>query len=783
MEAWIIFRSRRIKLICVLKLWVTCTVTTMALYLSLQIVQDISTRNEWLLRHYGDNQRARLVSQVEQEHMNQTSSMTAQSLWVVIDATTLKECNLTKKFSASSEWSLVIVSTNVYHISWCRSPSCFLLTPKDCKHHLSSWATSSLPSCPSRLTGFLYAISKGATTIFSPNCADSSSDTDLVYNQCATDHPSGLLYNSPLYFDVDDYVSSHSNGGVTCKSTSHSRSHGNKYLIQQFQRVELLEIVPFQERQPLLETSKKNILSSLPLIITGFPTFALLSDRSYCLSGSSLLWIYTPPDVPGWFASVFRSIWLNSIKRYFDINIGYFPVAVGKGHNSSHSCPLEKVIDMGEVLANKAIVDCVKDLACEDVERTNVCVVSLALDTFTCLRPLVADANVNISYLRASLTAWVDDFVLVSGNRLSRVLQIKSQERQDFLGESVQLVFGKSLTLDLNLKPIYQNGADSVVVQYMKKVCPRLDINVTTTFDRWLAPAITDIVLVILMEDENLAKGVPYLEYVHRQYFLHIVYCVLSGNSSFEQFVTRLKLGHISYITGHHNNTMHTYSCLSHVMRLSLPVKGYLLIHQNVLLNTWKLLNLSRDRLWFPQGFSKLNIYKTKSYNLWAKWNNKSDKESLMRVFSQLHSEASNISEKNQKGRKFSQIFLNTYFDNLQTDYLLSSAVNLVYIPDQLREVYLTAAEMFSRANVSNNIAFPALHFGLAPSANVTYLPSSSLSGEDRNYPWNYFSHFDNYAIYPLSLDSHLASSEGRQFFCRTFLSELDSIFRTKPIS
>ena len=112
----------------------------------------------------------------------------------------------------------------------------------------------------------------------------------------------------------------------------------------------------------------------------------------------------------------------------------------------------------------------------------------------------------------------------------------------------------------------------------------------------WTSPIIDDIVLIIVFNVNNYFwPNLAFLETVHRPFFKHIVYCVsdsdqLSSAREYEAW------HHVILVEGLSDGWYLMYGCVTSVIQMNLAgVKGYLMIGDDTLLNTWNLFNMSRD--------------------------------------------------------------------------------------------------------------------------------------------------------------------------------------------
>ncbi|XP_076444367.1 uncharacterized protein LOC143282563 [Babylonia areolata] len=136
---------------------------------------------------------------------------------------------------------------------------------------------------------------------------------------------------------------------------------------------------------------------------------------------------------------------------------------------------------------------------------------------------------------------------------------------------------------------------------------------------QWETPLIDDLVLIVVFNDNKFFwNALPILEAEHRPYFKHIVYCV----SSIDELLREDNHGalkHVVLLEGLSDGWFLFYGCVTQVMLLKIRgVRGYVQIGDDVLLNSWKLINSSRDVFLSHELGVVRPIYK--HYQPWFHW-------------------------------------------------------------------------------------------------------------------------------------------------------------------
>ena len=142
-----------------------------------------------------------------------------------------------------------------------------------------------------------------------------------------------------------------------------------------------------------------------------------------------------------------------------------------------------------------------------------------------------------------------------------------------------------------SLQNLWQQSVQPVV-----KWCNSSDDGWLPSPAHWTSPVIDDIVLIVVFNwREHIWPNVAFIETVHRPFFQHIVYCVsdvdqLSRAPEYDAW------RHVTVVEGLSDSWLMMYGCVTSVMQMKLAgVRGYLMIGDDTLLNTWTFFNLSRD--------------------------------------------------------------------------------------------------------------------------------------------------------------------------------------------
>ncbi|KAK3795428.1 hypothetical protein RRG08_064252 [Elysia crispata] len=345
------------------------------------------------------------------------------------------------------------------------------------------------------------------------------------------------------------------------------------------------------------------------------------------------------------------------------------------------------------------------------------------------------------------------------------------------------------------------------VIDPMVKNCPNPTHSGFRFPDSWTSRYTknSDIALVVTVNYESLYKTRAYAEFVHRQSFRFILYCG-PNMSAFTKFVKRHGgLDHVTFLDGGWSGRhgWHTiYRCLTLAMKMRLPVKGYLQVGDDVLVNSKNLSSQPRDKVMIRDSYSKRNLTVVEETENWFHWNKPWGREALIKLFTQLRTSAkfapsSSVartmfgddvhglsSEEFQSpvpGRTSRDVkratsrFLENYSANIGSlDIVIHRATDFFFVPESWREDYIILAEIFQYTGVFLEFAFPMLHLGMTRKENVNYVHGVSLWREERNAPWKFY-HEDLAFLHPFKSMKDLETKEGLEFFCGSFLERYEA--------
>ncbi|CAL1528329.1 unnamed protein product [Lymnaea stagnalis] len=693
--------------------------------------------------------------------------------WIVLDATATP-CHDVTVFTQQDDWKVLVVTDVRTNIIGCQLENCMQLTWKNIQMHLSRFTTTRLHGRPAKIFGFLYVIMNGAEVIVDGDCSAGVGDISNSF-RLSEIRASGLWYNDSQIFNPFSHWGLAEarpiglggplqNGGF---SETELKSPGMFY-VSDFGRIPIRQAVTISNRtctrHPKIKHDVDVLGSQSSPVILEPRSFAFLGTGATVFFKEAFWWMFSPFDLDLSTTILFRNLWIHEMRRLTNINIGYYstPVMVNKIANVSKP---ECNSSPGNVTANMThLIDCVQSKRCVDDSDPIECSIAIAYRVMTCLRPNDTSAKEKM----AALQAWMEDLLLIG----LPVIQNSSAPNENVF----KIKYGFNLQKWGQLNAEMNKNSSLNPFKNASSLCSKNGMTALKIPSEFSHPVIRDVLLIVIINYESLFGTIPYMEYIHRQYFQHILYCGPAVDH-FVQYANAIGLTYVTYLDGMTSSWLFMYECVTHAMKLRLPVKGYLQMGEDVLLNTWNLVNLPRDHIWMPEGFTTRHLYTAKREKNWVHWNSEIGQKAAIGAFSELKSASSLPPDKLvtpnlREFHLFAKRFLSNYKSNFKMDYIIHRATDIFYIPDVLRQDYIKASELFRQHRSLIEIALPVMHLGLARKSQITYISGHSLWREDRNRPWQFFNAVNRTFIHPFKLLFHSKSPEGLKFFCHVYMTK-----------
>ena len=214
--------------------------------------------------------------------------------------------------------------------------------------------------------------------------------------------------------------------------------------------------------------------------------------------------------------------------------------------------------------------------------------------------------------------AW---FKLLPQDVLPRRIRL-SKARLDQKKIGIQVVYNPARSIEIQsftAPLVFKNACSENAKDLYSPVIPKVHV-------------ITDITLVVVMNFADLVRNIPMLEFLHARYFRHIIYCAASMAEFMKFYSTdpsmqRAPVSFVEAKVSHHNRGDQGYVCAREVLKMGYKTSGVLQLSDDVLLNTWNINHLPRNRPWFHTQTFKMPLTAQRTPNLclicpgwWAAW-------------------------------------------------------------------------------------------------------------------------------------------------------------------
>ncbi|KAK3762857.1 hypothetical protein RRG08_027638 [Elysia crispata] len=745
--------------------------------------------------------------------------------WIVLDGGHQPCSDVTVYTAGQPDWHVMLVNNGDAAVKGCRPEVCQVQYVSDLNQ------------------AYLKAISYGAGVIVLADCLSRypQLDQDFRLNDL---YQYGMYYNATNMFNPYHYagyeavfpkvnsawdrpINGQPDGSTPLTPPT---PNAEMYFLSDFGRVSfrqgfrLGEDICACEDASSFDPTGEEILNN-PVVV-GDNTLVHLGTGPYVALPDAFYWLFVPRGLSGDALESFRTFWLHALKKAGLIHTGYFrtnALLASLGGDSSKSLkPCVNVtnprtsVDMtsGNIHSPfsatlRTAFHCVQHTSCMSHMDETACATHLSVEVLRCLTPVGLEESYIQDHIKA-LSAWF--------TKLQKLKVPLPQPRPLPVAEQIKNTF--KVKYNLNRQQLYRSSKPNSaaktrelqeikrsVIDPMVKKCPNLTHSGFRFPDSWTSRYTknSDIALVVTVNYEFLYKTIAHVEFVHRQSFRFILYCG-PNMTAFNSFVKQHGgLDHVTFIDGgwSGSNGWHTiYRCLTLVMKMRLPVKGYLQVGEDVLINSKNLASQPRDKVMILKYYSKRNLSVVEETENWYHWNKPWGREALINLMAQLRTSAKFASSStdartifgddvyglsNEEFRspvpgrtsrdlkRATSRFLENYSANIGSlDIVIHRATDFFFVPETWREDYIILAEIFQYTGVIIEFAFPMLHLGMIRKENANYVRGASLWREERSAPWKFY-HENLAFLHPFKSMKNLETHEGREFFCDNFLERYEA--------
>ena len=256
---------------------------------------------------------------------------------------------------------------------------------------------------------------------------------------------------------------------------------------------------------------------------------------------------------------------------------------------------------------------------------------------------------------------------------------------------------------------------------------------------------VQDIALVVIFYDASIYSNIQFLEDLYRKYFKVLIYCG-PDSGVFQTFYKSFKQP-LTYIEVPDTKGFVAYECVSRAIMLNYDVSGYLEMADDVILNSWTLGSIPRDKFWFQKDLRIANRHQQMMLDFalsypfpWWPWTVHGQMWGA-KAMAKVWKTFENIRSSNNTS---STEIVNTFLDVLE--YNSGNDVNffycssdIFYVPALHRQAWSMLSDIFFTNNVFLDIAVPTLMNGLDLTSNIVRMDGIYLWYNDRaNYPQHY---------------------------------------------
>uniref|UniRef100_A0A2C9LJ03 Uncharacterized protein n=1 Tax=Biomphalaria glabrata TaxID=6526 RepID=A0A2C9LJ03_BIOGL len=704
---------------------------------------------------------------VKPKEVEAVSTSISNDWWIIVDAVN-GQCTDVSALTKQVNWRTVVVVDKYQPVLDCKSPMCLQLTWDYVRTEMSHFSTTGLLDGPSKLSGFLYAIQNGATILFDADC-DTRLDNITDSFHLLNDPQSGLWYNGRNSFNpfrhwgLEDVFSLESKQSNNLSTSSHQDIHD--FIVTDFKSLPIRQGVIVSEKtcfqRSKSNTGHKHLFSQKAPIVSGFPSFAPLSTGPAIFYKEAFLFLFIPPSVSSESGQLFRSLWMHALRSICNLPIAYYPEPLLQQSGSQFQCAILNDNNGGASATNDPVSECMPMQTCSTADVA--CYFMIAQQILHCMIPFFASFT-NINKLVAYTEAWVRDMVFLRCHR-THVYNVPSG-----IFNKIHYQIPHQVKKFTNLS---QKETENVF-RSVNSLCGIKQDQKPKLVRAMSSPQVTDVALIVVMNYKQVFQSLGFTEFVHRLYFKYIIYCVPSF-SGFKSYTEKEDMTHITYIDGVADGWEFFYRCTEIVMKLRMPVQGYLQIGDDVLLSPWNLASLPRDVMWVNNQRGKVHLHKIQTSFAWEHWNKEYGQRAIVNVFHEMKAVANSSSVKKPRVADFSRAFLKNVAENLGADYVMYGNTDIFYVPDRLSREFIVAAELFFRHRCMTEIALPVIHVGLTKPDQIVYIPGVVLWGSNRSVSWRYFRNDPSAFIHPFKWLSLSKKKEGRSFLCNKYLHLLET--------
>ncbi|ESO89439.1 hypothetical protein LOTGIDRAFT_234290 [Lottia gigantea] len=279
----------------------------------------------------------------------------------------------------------------------------------------------------------------------------------------------------------------------------------------------------------------------------------------------------------------------------------------------------------------------------------------------------------------------------------------------------------------------------------------------------WHDPKISDILLIITVNNADDISQLPVLDFMYRRWFQHVMFCG-SDVYEFKEILSKLhyplSLLDLYFVDGLDREGLFQQRCMMAAMVIKFGVKGYMQIKCDTLLNPWMLQNLPRDKIVLAGNMGTIDATQDKM-QYWDWWAKECGKVAWSNFFT--------LMQQTSELEPLSASFLEIVSENTKPNTAYYSGWNIFYIPASFQENFIHAANKSLTSGLMNELALPTIVLGLQNKTGFHTIKDHSLWGE-ASLKFDELYNTTDIFLFQFNLRTQIKTQKGKDFFCEKYL-------------
>ncbi|KAK6179748.1 hypothetical protein SNE40_012037 [Patella caerulea] len=683
--------------------------------------------------------------------------MENSSNWIVVTAN-VEPTDAIKYMSTLPKWKLLVVANSNTPKDW-KLADCVYLSLAE-QHQFKISKLIPTESYSRKTVGFLYAITKGADTIYDlDDTINLLSDLDDLVKREIFEY--GLQYDGKVVFNQFNHFGQSTiwPRGYPMKKISENGT--NRYLVSSFKKPSVLQILSNGDPDidPVFRLTLKPTKTSLnisfdnaaPPVVIPPGVFAAINSQTTLFHYVALWAMVLPITTHYLHSDIIRGYWAQRLLWEIGEFVGFHPPDVYQTRNN-RSYALREDSRRSHFDPNK-LIDFVIDWKCP-----------VALRFFQCVNLLSGNLAQGGYWQQEDhqlVQAWIQELENCG---------YKEPIRKPFSDKNVIKHFNSAVYIPAEKKIIWKSKIlqQSKWNQLLGMTSFCKDTSYQIKSSSLASVTFPDLLLVIVFNFPHY-DNIPYLQLIYSVAFRHIVYC----GPNMERFIKASKqfANKFTFVESVVDNGHCPYTCLSAAMKMNFDVQGYFMVADDTLLNSWNILKLPLDKIWFH--FADLFLFKGKT-NPWHWWQKPIGQSAMNKAWRYLYNVSADPHLKPVVDK-----FVHTLLENnVHKGDAIAGPSDIVYIPRKYKNDAIFLLDVFGGFKVFLEIAIPMVVNGLEVRNSSVHLEGQYLwyDGKREKVP-EIFKSSDIF-LHPVKLSN--IKTNLKIFFCKTYFPFTINEMQTK---